>query len=115
MNPDMSYPSNSDSEAEEVDENNLQENLCLYLQMNVEVDLQPWYICALWTQLMDLARSNIIDTNSTQPITHLEVFHAVLTNLCRPATDLHLFLSQVSSGMAVDNEPMHHIQLMVCM
>ena len=79
MDLDIEYPSNSDSKAEEEEEispqgdppgnaKNLpaQPHQPINFEMNDKVDLQPRYIHGLWTQLMSLARINLIDTNSTQ-------------------------------------------------
>ena len=76
--------------------------------MNDEVDIQPWYLHQLWSQLMSLTGINVINANLTQPINHqedLKVFHTILTALGRAVTDLDIFHNWFSSGTAVDHGP----------
>ena len=66
---------------------------------------------------MKLASINLIDASSAQPITlqeDLNVFHAILTALHRPTTDLGIFSNWGSSGTPVNDELICHIQLIVC-
>ena len=93
MNSDNENLDNNDidSPAEEVSEALVLENPSCHLKMNGEVDLEPHYIHGLWTQSMKLAEINLIDTNSSQPVTQQEDCGMLLTSvtaLSRPPTDL---------------------------
>ena len=93
MNSDNENPDNndSDSQAKEVDDMFVQENPSLHLELNHDDDLEPHYIHGLWTQLMKCAGINLVDANSSQPITQQDdhdMFLKIVTVLSRPPTDL---------------------------
>ena len=117
MNPDTDSSEESVGQADEVDESLVQENPGLNIEIyKNDPELKPHYICALWTQLMKLVRIDIIDANSSQPITlpeDYQAFFAIIPALGQPESDLNNFYNQFHTHTPIDTRPMKSLPPMV--
>ena len=100
--------------ADEVDENLVQENPGLHIEFNQdERELNPPYICSLWTQLMKLVGINLIDANSSQPIMLPEDHQAFFTILTALGSNLDNFPNWFHTHTPIDTTPMKPLPPMV--
>ena len=63
--------------------------------MKNEVDLQPQYICNVYSHLMMMAKIDIIDANSSQQLCTNAAIHAILEAMRQPPSELHFVLKPV--------------------